>query len=228
MSRPGPRRLLTPLRASFALHALLLGLLIYLVPTRMPEPAAEPMTIRFVEDDAATLAEPSATPVEASVDPVDTLEVLDFDVLLPPLEIEDVLPAPDEATKAREPLASVEVPPDAARKRRPAPAVAPVPAPRAAPRPRARPAKGGVPRVIRRPGRLRGFYPRDAQRQGIEGKALVLVRVDERGQVVSARVHTSTGHASLDAAALRVARLYEFAPGLPGRVLLPVPFRLRD
>ena len=81
---------------------------------------------------------------------------------------------------------------------------------------------------MRRPGTLRGFYPRDAQAAGIEGIVMVLVHVDARGQVVGVRVHKSSGHTSLDKAALRVARLYEFEPGRPGRALQPVPFRLRD
>lgn len=224
------RPLLTPLRISIALHALLLAVLIYLIPEpSAPEPPA-PMTFRFVGD---VDPEPDALPVTESAalpEPVDNLELPSFDVLLPPLAVEeDVLPPEADEAGPRPPPAAIHIPRGARRQPKvPAPVTAP--APRAQPRaqPRPKPRAGGLPRVVRRPGTLRGFYPRSAQARGIEGTAHVLVQVDAAGQVISARVHKSSGNADLDAAAVRVARLYEFAPSAPGRVLLPVPFRLRD
>ena len=232
MKQPTRRPLLTPLRASFALHALVLGLLVYLAPVPAPARTREPLRFSMVGDVDPVPDDPppeEATPPPP--EPVDNLALPDFDVLLPPLPIEDdMLPPqePEEVPRAR-PLPVLHIPQGATR--RPVPAAPPHVETRPAPplptaRPRAAP--HAVPRVVRRPGTLRGFYPREAQAAGIEGTVTVLVDVDGRGQVIDARVRTSSGHASLDAAALRVARLYEFAPGAPGRALLPVPFRLRD
>ncbi len=226
MSDKRRRPLLTPLRVSVALHALLLAVLVHLVPEpSAPEPKP-PMTFRFVRDsDAAPALGPVAS-AEPLREPVDHLELPAFDVLLPPLAVEEeVLPPEPASALPRPPPAAIHIPRGATR--RPAP-----PTPSAQPRTRAAPPaprpRRALPRVVRRPGTLRGFYPRAAQARGIEGTALVLVRVDAAGQVTSAHVHESSGNADLDAAALRVARLYEFAPGAPGRALLPVPFRLRD
>lgn len=72
------------------------------------------------------------------------------------------------------------------------------------------------------------FYPEEAIRRGLEGEALVLLMLDENGQVVAARIEESSGHPLLDEAALRaVRRLRSLPADAPTESLLPVRFRLR-
>jgi protein TonB len=76
-------------------------------------------------------------------------------------------------------------------------------------------------------------YPADARAAGREGRVLVLAMIDERGAVVRATLHRSSGHASLDAAAVAAVRTWRYAPaGRNGRAIayeavVPVTFRLR-
>lgn len=71
------------------------------------------------------------------------------------------------------------------------------------------------------------FYPLEAIRQGLEGEAWVQIFLDENGNVIAARIDRSSGHPSLDQAALRAARSLRSLPssGLEEAVL-PVRFRL--
>lgn len=77
-------------------------------------------------------------------------------------------------------------------------------------------------------------YPallRDAQ---IGGVVHVWFHIDEEGQVLDARVERSSGHQSLDQAALRVAEMMRFSPALnldkavPVWVQFPVRFQVRE
>jgi len=77
-------------------------------------------------------------------------------------------------------------------------------------------------------------YPSGARRSGIEGKVVVLVGVAPSGRVSNARVASSSGSGSLDAAALKAARLYRFVPakdsagqGVATKAAIPFIFRLR-
>lgn len=72
------------------------------------------------------------------------------------------------------------------------------------------------------------FYPSEAIAQGQEGEALVLMILDERGQVVAARIEQGTGFPVLDAAALRAVRALHSVPAdAPRETVIPVRFRLR-
>lgn len=81
------------------------------------------------------------------------------------------------------------------------------------------------------------LYPPEAIARGLEGETLVLLFLDDAGNVVAARVERGSGHAILDEAAMRAARTVRSLPGTPGvlpsgrgtarEVLLPVRFRLR-
>ena len=72
------------------------------------------------------------------------------------------------------------------------------------------------------------LYPPEAIARGLEGEALVLLFLDESGNAVAARLEESSGHALLDDAAVRAARLLRALPAsAPREVLLPVRFRLR-
>jgi protein TonB len=72
------------------------------------------------------------------------------------------------------------------------------------------------------------LYPPEAIARGLEGEVLVLLFLDASGNAVAARLETSSGHALLDDAAVRAARMLRALPdSAPREVLLPVRFRLR-
>ncbi|MDP2882339.1 MAG: TonB family protein [Azonexus sp.] len=72
------------------------------------------------------------------------------------------------------------------------------------------------------------FYPAEAIARGLEGEVLVLVIIDEAGQVSAARVEQGSGQPILDEAALRAVRSLQSLPAdAPRQVVLPVRFRLR-
>ena len=97
------------------------------------------------------------------------------------------------------------------------------------------------PHPIRQPRKLRGlalshaqaalskhlFYPPLAIEQGLEGEAILLLNLNEKGQVISLDLAKSSGHALLDEAALNAARKIGTFPGNPQQSLLPVTFRLQ-
>jgi periplasmic protein TonB len=71
-------------------------------------------------------------------------------------------------------------------------------------------------------------YPPEAVERGLQGEALVLLFLDPSGNVIAARLESSSGHAVLDEAALRAARQLRTLPdSAPREALLPVRFRLR-
>ncbi|HWB01934.1 MAG TPA: TonB family protein [Verrucomicrobiales bacterium] len=55
-------------------------------------------------------------------------------------------------------------------------------------------------------------YPASARRRGAHGIAWVRVQVTASGSVADASLHRSCGHADLDAAAVRTAKRWRFAP----------------
>jgi protein TonB len=75
-------------------------------------------------------------------------------------------------------------------------------------------------------------YPPDALRRGIEGTVMLLVLVGVDGRVEDVKLEKSSGHASLDRAALQVARKWRFNPAMRDGVpfadwaLVPVRFSL--
>ncbi len=72
------------------------------------------------------------------------------------------------------------------------------------------------------------LYPPEAVAAGIEGEVRVRITLDAAGAIADARIALGSGHAVLDAAALRAAYAVGRLPGAPaGEALLPVIFRLR-
>jgi protein TonB len=75
-------------------------------------------------------------------------------------------------------------------------------------------------------------YPRSARKAGWEGVVTIGAYIDEAGKVVSAEIIASSGHESLDQAALEAVRRASFHPAQRGakpvasRVIIPVRFRL--
>src|SRR5574343_302391 len=67
------------------------------------------------------------------------------------------------------------------------------------------------------------FYPADAIARGEQGEVLVLLMLDESGQVIGSRVEQSSGYRALDEAALRAVRSLRALPAdAPRQSLLPV------
>jgi protein TonB len=80
---------------------------------------------------------------------------------------------------------------------------------------------------------LERAYPPLLRDAGITGMVQLLVHIDANGKVLEARVGTSSGYASLDAAALSVVDVFRFRPAqnrdVPTAVWtsLPVTFEIR-
>lgn len=76
---------------------------------------------------------------------------------------------------------------------------------------------------------LERAYPAFLRDAGIGGEVLVWLLLDENGRVVKTEVKSSSGHAALDEAALRVGELMRFSPARNRdrdvRVWVSVPFR---
>jgi len=71
------------------------------------------------------------------------------------------------------------------------------------------------------------LYPPEAVALGLEGDAILLLILTDSGQLVSAAIARSSGHALLDQAALDAARRIGALPGNSRQTLFPVSFRLR-
>ena len=71
------------------------------------------------------------------------------------------------------------------------------------------------------------FYPPEAVARGLEGEVILLLTLTESGQLASAAIARSSGHALLDQAALDAARHIGALPGNPRQTLFPVSFRLQ-
>lgn len=69
-------------------------------------------------------------------------------------------------------------------------------------------------------------YPLEAVSQGIEGEALVMLFLDGSGNVITARIETSSGYGVLDEAAVRAAKQIRTLDSSSKHALLPVRFRL--
>lgn len=86
-----------------------------------------------------------------------------------------------------------------------------------------------MPRLV---GQTPPSYPDSLRRQGIEGKVLLHIEVDETGGVVSVSVKESSGYAAFDESAIATVRRWRFEPAKRGRkpvsvrVTLPVVFRI--
>lgn len=81
--------------------------------------------------------------------------------------------------------------------------------------------------------RLRVEYPPLLRDAGLGGTVMVGFLIDETGRVVETRIDRSSGHGSLDRAALRVADVMRFAPAqnrdrrITVWISLPVTFEVR-
>jgi protein TonB len=77
-------------------------------------------------------------------------------------------------------------------------------------------------------------YPRQARREGWEGRVTLFVSVGPDGRAHALSVRQSSGHAVLDDAAVEAVRRWRFSParraGIPvaGQVIVPILFRLEN
>src|SRR5437016_9198763 len=74
----------------------------------------------------------------------------------------------------------------------------------------------------------RPVYRPEWAKQGLTGKGVVLVTIDQRtGQVAGARMLQSTGNKQLDGAALEAYSQWRFQPGTGSQVKIPIEFASR-
>jgi len=69
-------------------------------------------------------------------------------------------------------------------------------------------------------------YPSEARRKNEEGRVVVAFSVDERGDVVSARVSNPCPYPLLNDEALRAVRRWKFQPGARASLQRPIIFKL--
>lgn len=83
-------------------------------------------------------------------------------------------------------------------------------------------------------GELRPVYPRSARRRGLEGSARIRVVVGADGTALGAELLVSSGHDSLDQAALSAVLTAGYRPaeadgrGIQGELVVPVRFMLTE
>lgn len=157
--------------------------------------------------------------------------------MLPPLDVRLVMPEPamelvnvlaTEPTPPSEPEPQVAPePPKIEPPTRETPPAAVAPAPTIRPvKPPPRESREREPDTTKATLTRDEFYPREAIKQGIEGRVVLQLTMDEAGKVTAIDVASSSGHAVLDSAALKAATRIGQLPGGRHQLLLPVEFRL--
>lgn len=110
----------------------------------------------------------------------------------------------------------------------PAPAIE-APAPPAAPPAPSAPLALSTELAVHCPERTAPAYPSVSRRLGEEGTVVLRVELDDSGRVAAARVHSGSGHARLDEAALAVVYGWRCTPaernGRPVRATALQPFK---
>lgn len=186
-------------------------------PMPEPEPEPEPEPLPEPEPEPAPMPEPPPPP-EPKIDPeiVKKQREAEADRLAEKKRQEDLMKAVEE--KRQRQAAALRA--DAARKKEAAAARAAL-ANKIATKPSA----------ISQP---RPSYPSSARRAGHEGTVMVSFTVGSNGRVSSVQVSKSSGHQSLDSAAVSTISKWKFKPARNGlgeatsyKYSIPVPFRLK-
>ncbi len=73
---------------------------------------------------------------------------------------------------------------------------------------------------------LRKHYPKEARRKGWEGRVVLKLTIADDGAVSSVEIHTSSGYASLDRAALKMMRAARYTHG-PAELLQHIEYKLK-
>ncbi len=82
--------------------------------------------------------------------------------------------------------------------------------------------------------RYKPAYPEAARTRRLEGTVLLLVSLDASGRVTEVAIHRSSGHGTLDQAALQAVRSWRFDPArqngtaIATRVEIPIRFRFEE
>lgn len=149
----------------------------------------------------------------------------------PPKQIKLEKPRPVTRPQPRQLVAAAPVASPAERVAPPPDPPAPEPVVEAPPAPPAKPAGPvtlGEELAVACPERLAPVYPSPSRRLGEQGKVVLRVELDERGQVSAARVSTSSGSQRLDEAALGAVRQWRCNPahrnGIAVRAVALQPF----
>lgn len=198
--------------AALGLHALLLSL-----GSASPPPSEAPLRISLrlrtalapepIPAPASPVAAPAVAKPRPSIEKVHPNQP-------PPRVVAPPAPTPQQlAAPAAAPVAVATAPEPAAPEPAAAAAAAPepgTPAPPdvepAEPRPAASPSLGEYLRLVREAVELNKDYPAFARQLGQQGTALVQLRIDRDGRLLQAVILSSSGHPSLDKAALAAAR----------------------
>jgi protein TonB len=173
-------------------------------PTKKPVEKAEPVPL--------PTPVPEVIPAPVSPEP----ELLALPTELPPTPVEPMPPPP-------EPVKVTQKPPKETPVVKPKPTTKNANVPSVASQ-ASKESDGAVDELPQESINPRPGYPQDALEAGLEGSPKLLLKIDATGRVIEAKLHTSSGVPSLDAAALGVIRRWEFRPAMRnGRA---VPFEI--
>jgi TonB family protein len=199
---------------------------------------------------SSTLASPvSSTTMTATTTPMPTV------FAMPPLPVSPAPPTLRSSRSPRHPDVTGKIPATAAPPASPTPTAdaptaahpdpvvlpdpvaTPTPTPVSTPSPYAAPAPAPLPSTVEQPPQCLSCpnppYPPALERMGVQGEVELEITVDERGQVMNARVVAVNGDTEFGRAAQKAVRNWRFKPatrdGVPVRATLrqPVLFRLR-
>ena len=170
----------------------------------LPTPAPQPEAAPYLFDAAGAIPLPEPPPPLASPHPQS-----------PGLLIPELAALPDRPLRDN-PLPEITLPPAQTPPDRPTP-------PRQA---AGATARLDSPKLVTDLSRLVKAYPPDARRNGWEGTVILSLDIAADGSLRSAEIHQSSGHASLDRAALKMIRSARFAGG-PGHLLQPIDYKLK-
>ena len=170
----------------------------------LPTPAPQPEAAPYLFDAAGSIPLPEPPPPLVSPHPQS-----------PGLLIPEVA-APLERPLRDNPLPEITLPP-----------AQPAPKRESTPRQAAgATARLDSPKLVTDLSRLVKAYPPDARRNGWEGTVILSLDIAADGSLRAAEIHQSSGHASLDRAALKMIRSARFAGG-PGHLLQPIEYKLK-
>jgi len=199
------------------LHVVVIFMLLQYAPTRTALTNAIPLMVSLITPEAP---KPDALP---KPQPVKRLSQPASRAALP----QPVLAAPSDAPTT---TVAPQAPPAPPAEPTPAPVAAatpPVAPPAAAPAPVTPPSFNAA--YLNNPAPA---YPTISRRQGQQGKVVLRVFVNAGGAADKVEVRTSSGHATLDRAALDAVRSWRFVPARQGDlpvaawVLVPITFTL--
>ncbi len=210
---------------AIGVHALA-AILLAQLPEQAPivnEPEGDPLVVaelEFIEEYEIPEPEPPIEEPPPEPEPI------------PEPEIEEVV----EPEPVPEPTIVAPPKPKPVAKPKPKPRPKPIAKPRAKPRPKPRakaPSKPKGATKARPKSRIKPRYPKMALRKKLQGTTTVSASIGTNGRVTSASVSRSSGHASLDKAAVRAVKTTRFYPAtrggsaVAGSVMVPVSFQVQ-